>query len=229
MRGFRELAPTMPDTVSPELVLWSIPPAPEIPEALHWSKAVFVLGVHSGPASEVGDLFAPFARLGDPIADLSATHPYVAVQSELDALIPDGTRAYMKSHFANELSDAAITTPLDHNASRPSPLSLIAVRTLGGAVAHRRTQLSPTGSVLLVEPQTEETLSERIGSVPAQLYYPGSAFLCTPNAIAQGGHGLGNQVSESTGRELFIRAGFASFRRIGDTPVNRVFEARIQP
>jgi SAM-dependent methyltransferase len=97
------------------------------------------------------------------------------------------------------------------------------------AIAHARTQLAPTGSVLLVEPQTEETLAARIGSLPARLYYPGSAFLCTPNAIAQGGHGLGNQVPESTWRELFVRGGFPIFRRIGDTPVNRVFEARTQP
>jgi SAM-dependent methyltransferase len=97
------------------------------------------------------------------------------------------------------------------------------------AVAHARTRLAPTGSVLLVEPQTEETLAQRVGSLPAQLYYPGSAFLCTPNAIAQGGHGLGNQVPEQVWRDVFARAGFGTFRRVRDTPVNRVFEARIQP
>jgi FAD/FMN-containing dehydrogenase len=135
MRKFSALAPTMPETVSPELVVWSIPPDPDIPEELHWSKAVFVLGVYSGPASEVGDLFAPLATLGNPIADLSGTYPYVGVQSDVDALIPDGIRAYMKSHFADELSDAAIASLLEHDASRPCPLSLIAIRTLGGAVA----------------------------------------------------------------------------------------------
>jgi FAD/FMN-containing dehydrogenase len=135
MRGFRDLVPAMPETVSPELVVWSIPPDPDIPEELHWSKAVFVLGVYSGPASEVGDLFAPFATLGTPFADLSGTVPYVAVQSDVDALIPDGIRAYMKSHFADDLSDEAIAALLESDASRPSPLSLIAIRTLGGAVA----------------------------------------------------------------------------------------------
>jgi FAD/FMN-containing dehydrogenase len=134
MRGFRDVAPAMPDSVSPELVVWSIPPDPAIPEDLHWSKAVFVLGVYAGAASEVGELFAPFATLGNPIADLSGTYPYVAVQSDMDALIPDGIRAYMKSHFADELSDAAIATLLENDASRPNPLSLIAIRTLGGAV-----------------------------------------------------------------------------------------------
>ena len=41
----------------------------------------------------------------------------------------------MKSHFADELSDAAIATLLEHDASRPNPSSLIAIRTLGGAIS----------------------------------------------------------------------------------------------
>lgn len=135
MRAFRDLAPTMPETVSPELVVWSIPPDPEIPEELHWTKAVFVIGVYAGPASEVGDVLAPLGTLGNPFADLSGTFPYAAVQSELDALIPDGIRAYMKSHFADELTDESIATLLEHDAARPSPLTLTAIRTLGGAVS----------------------------------------------------------------------------------------------
>src|SRR5690606_30621148 len=34
MRRFRAVAPTMPETVSPELVVWSIPPDPSLPEEL---------------------------------------------------------------------------------------------------------------------------------------------------------------------------------------------------
>jgi hypothetical protein len=36
-------------------------------------------------------------------------------------------------------------------------------------------------------------------------------------------------VPEAAWRELFARAGFAVFRRLAATPVNRVFEARLQP
>jgi FAD/FMN-containing dehydrogenase len=125
----------MPETVSPELVLWSIPPDPAIPEELHGTPAVFVLGVYAGPADDAGDVFAPLASLGTPMADLSGTVPYVAVQSDVDPLLPDGVRAYMKSHFADGLSDAAIATLLEHDAARPHPLTLLAIRTLGGAVA----------------------------------------------------------------------------------------------
>ena len=135
MAGFRDVAPTMPETVSPQLVIWSIPPGPDVPEELHWTKAVFVVGVYSGPADEAGDVFAPLASLGTPIMDLSGTYPYVAVQSDIDALVPDGVRAYMKSHFAHDLTDQAIATLIECDASRPNPLTLTAIRTLGGAVA----------------------------------------------------------------------------------------------
>jgi SAM-dependent methyltransferase len=95
------------------------------------------------------------------------------------------------------------------------------------AIRHARTQLTPTGSVMLVEPAANESVVDSVGDVVAQLYYPGSTFLCTPNALAQGDVALGNQVPETTWRDLFARAGFSSFERVAGTPFNRVFEARI--
>ncbi len=94
------------------------------------------------------------------------------------------------------------------------------------AIGNARAQLAPTGSVMLVEPAAQESVAESVGDLAAQLYYPGSAFLCTPNALAQGGTALGNQVPEATWRELFRRAGFSTFSRVAATPFNRVVEAR---
>ncbi len=94
------------------------------------------------------------------------------------------------------------------------------------AIRNAHDQLAVTGSVMLVEPAARESVHEGIGDLAAQLYYPGSAFLCTPNAISQGDTALGNQVPEATWRELFTRAGFSSFTRVATTPFNRVFEAR---
>jgi 2-polyprenyl-3-methyl-5-hydroxy-6-metoxy-1,4-benzoquinol methylase len=91
---------------------------------------------------------------------------------------------------------------------------------------HVRSQLAEGGSVMLVEPAAKETLAERVGDLAAQLYYPGSALLCTPSALSQGDLALGNQVPEATWRDLFRQAGFTTFRRVADTPFNRVFEAR---
>ena len=135
MRAFREAVAGAPDTVSPELALWSIPPDPEIPEELHGSKAVFASAVYAGTPNEADEALAPLRTLGTPLADLSGTRRYVEVQSDIDELVPDGVRAYMKSHFADALDDDAVATLVECDESRPTPESLIVIRTLGGAIA----------------------------------------------------------------------------------------------
>jgi len=135
LRAFRDVAPDMPDEVAPQFALWSLPPDPEIPAEMHGMKVALVAGVYAGHPAEAGAVLAPLGELGTPLVDLSASRPYVDVQSDLDALVPDGVRSYMKSHFADELTDEAIETLVAWDARRPNPLSLIAIRTLGGAVA----------------------------------------------------------------------------------------------
>ena len=61
--------------------------------------------------------------------------PYVESQSALDGLFPDGGRYYWKSHFVDELTDELIDALVEHDAHRPSPESVIMIRTLGGAIA----------------------------------------------------------------------------------------------
>jgi hypothetical protein len=59
----------------------------------------------------------------------------VAAQSALDPLFPDGGRYYWKSHFLSQLSDEVISVLLDRDTHRPTPESVIFIRTVGGAVA----------------------------------------------------------------------------------------------
>ncbi|HVF79885.1 MAG TPA: FAD-binding oxidoreductase [Solirubrobacteraceae bacterium] len=135
LRAWRDYASQAPDEVTPEVGLWSIPPLPELPEDLHGEPVVFVAGLYAGPPREAAPVLAPLRQLGDPLVDLSATGPYVEAQSALDDLFPSGGRYYWKSHFLDELSDAAIATTLEHAALRPTPDSVVYIRTLGGAIA----------------------------------------------------------------------------------------------
>jgi FAD/FMN-containing dehydrogenase len=135
LRAWRDYAPEAPDEVTPEIGLWSIPPLPEVPEELHWAPVVVVAGLYAGPPGEAGPALAPLRQLGRPLEDMSATGPYVEAQSALDDLFPVGGRYYWKSHFLDELGDAAIATIVEHAAARPTPQSVIYIRTLGGAIA----------------------------------------------------------------------------------------------
>jgi hypothetical protein len=135
LRRWPDVVRAMPDTVTPELALWSVPPDPSIPAGMHGAKVVIVQGVYAGPADRGGRDLAPLQTLATPLIDASGTMPYVAIQSSLDELFPAGGRYYMKSHFMDELDDGAIAAILDHDARRPTPSSLIVIRSLGGAVS----------------------------------------------------------------------------------------------
>lgn len=93
-------------------------------------------------------------------------------------------------------------------------------------VARTRDQLADDGTVLLVEPMTAASADDAGGLMAARIFYPSSALLCTPGALASGGTALGNQVPDATWERIFRDNGFRSFRRVAESPFNRVFEAR---
>ncbi|MGW0188649.1 FAD-binding oxidoreductase [Streptomyces sp. NPDC003362] len=136
VRAWRDAAYTAPETVTPELLLWSVPAAPVIPQELHGANCVMIGAVYGGPPDDGATAaLAPQRELGPPLIDLSGTMPYVMLQSANTWRFPDGERYFMKSHFVDELSDEAIRTLVDWYSRRPTPESLIVVRTLGGAIA----------------------------------------------------------------------------------------------
>lgn len=135
MRAWREYAVKAPEEITPAIGLWTIPPIPDIPEELHGSPVVLVAAAYIGPAAEGTSALAPLQQLGAPVADLSGVVPWVETQSAMDELFPEGARYYWKSHFADELTDEAISTLLEYDSRRPSPEALLYVRTLGGAIA----------------------------------------------------------------------------------------------
>jgi SAM-dependent methyltransferase len=85
--------------------------------------------------------------------------------------------------------------------------------------------LKPGGTVLLVEPMAGRTVEENFNPV-GRVFSAASVMVCTPNAIAGGGTGIGTIASDDDEAKLFEAAGFASFRRATETPFNRIFEAR---
>ena len=135
LRAWRNYAPEAPDEVTPEIGLWSIPPLEDVPDEFHWAPVVVVGALYAGPPEQANPALAPLRELGTPLADLSGTGPYVEAQSALDDLFPSGGRYLWKSHFLDELSDEAIATILEHDAGRPTPQSVVYLRTLGGAIA----------------------------------------------------------------------------------------------
>jgi SAM-dependent methyltransferase len=96
-----------------------------------------------------------------------------------------------------------------------------------GAARQIKDQLAPGGSLLLVEPNAGDTLSDNLNPV-GRLFYAASTAICTGNAVAQGGGdaSLGAQAGEARLRSVFEQAGWSSFRRATETPFNAVYDAR---
>jgi cyclopropane fatty-acyl-phospholipid synthase-like methyltransferase len=105
-----------------------------------------------------------------------------------------------------------------------------ALHDMGNPVAvatHIRSTVADDGTLLLVEPFANDRLEDNLNPL-GKLFFSASAFLCTPNAISQGGHehALGAQAGEARLREVCMQAGFTRSRRATETPFNLVLEAR---
>jgi SAM-dependent methyltransferase len=97
-----------------------------------------------------------------------------------------------------------------------------------GAARHAREHLDEDGTVLLVEPFAIDGADANQQDNPtAALMYHASATICVPNSLSQDvGLGLGAQAGEERLRQVFTEAGYTSFRRVAETPMNIVLEAR---
>jgi SAM-dependent methyltransferase len=97
-----------------------------------------------------------------------------------------------------------------------------------GIAAYAREHLADGGTVLLVEPFAVDGRAQNVASNPmAALLYTVSSSICTPNSLSQEvGLGLGAQAGEGRLRQVFEEAGYSSFRRAAETPLNLILEAK---
>jgi 2-polyprenyl-3-methyl-5-hydroxy-6-metoxy-1,4-benzoquinol methylase len=97
-----------------------------------------------------------------------------------------------------------------------------------GIATYAREHLDPDGTVLLVEPFALDGRTQNIAGNPmAALLYTASTVICTPNSLSQEvGLGLGAQAGEARLRAVFEEAGFSSFRKAAETPLNLILEAK---
>ena len=87
-----------------------------------------------GPIAHGEKALAPFRAFGPPVADMVAPTPYVQLQQLLDAGLPPGLNNYWTSNFIGTLTDEAIDIAVDGFAQAPTPLCVLVLEQLGGAV-----------------------------------------------------------------------------------------------
>lgn len=95
-----------------------------------------------------------------------------------------------------------------------------------GAARQIHSVLADDGTLMIVEPQANDTLAENLNPV-GRVYYAFSTSICVPTSLSQEvGAALGAQAGEKRLREVLNEAGFSQVRRASETPFNMVLEAR---
>ncbi|MGH3101423.1 MAG: FAD-binding oxidoreductase, partial [Thermoleophilia bacterium] len=123
--AFHEIIQTAPDELTATCVLRTLPDG---------APVAAVTLCYNGPIDMGEAVVEPLRGVGSPIADLVRPMTYLEVQSLIDPLYPPGLCQYWKSNFVQELSDEAIDTIIEHFASVSSPLTLVILDQLGGAM-----------------------------------------------------------------------------------------------
>lgn len=96
-----------------------------------------------------------------------------------------------------------------------------------GAAKHVRQALAPDGTWLIVEPIAGDAVEQNLNPV-GRAYYAFSSFLCVPSSLSQDvGLALGAQAGQHRIHDVVTAAGFTRFRKVGETPFNLVYEARL--
>lgn len=124
-----------PDEFSCNCFYWSVPAAPSMPEALHGQPVVALMGTWAGDVQAGMDFIAPFRTLARPLVDMSGVCTYVELQQLVDPFFPRrALHYYWRSLNLRALPPAAMQELAEWASRRPSPMTLIDLWAMGGAV-----------------------------------------------------------------------------------------------
>ncbi len=137
----------LPDEMSTGVAFLNVPPLPAVPEPLRGKSVIALRGCFCGEKPEDGEeLLRPVREaLGETIMDTFGPMPFAAMDAiSMDPVDPMGSRGH--SEMLRDLSPEAIDTLVEVAGSESgSPLIILELRQLGGALARTADHLSTMG------------------------------------------------------------------------------------
>jgi SAM-dependent methyltransferase len=82
-----------------------------------------------------------------------------------------------------------------------------------------------SGTCMIVEPFAQNELENNVNPV-SSTFYAASTLICVPNSLAFEGPALGAQAGENRIKDVAMKSGFSHFKRVCETPLNIVYEAK---
>lgn len=207
LRNWRDFITTAPDEVTCDLLVWGMPPLPMVSPEMHWSPVVLISSMYAGPVDKGELVLRPARELGTPLFDLSGPRPYVAMQAEIDPLVPDGLQYYWKCINADVLDEPLIEAIVDLAADRPSPRTLLGLRGLGGAMSRVPENATAYGNRSALYNLSFDTTWEDPAQSEEMISWTRSAW-SRIHDLTQGGVYL-NFTGQDEGGEALARAGYA--------------------
>ena len=134
LRYSRDFMDEAPHDLTVYETFMTVPPEQPFPEELHGKPALAIGIVYAGDPDQGERVLRPLREFGPPSLDLLGRMPVIGAQEMLDPTAPHGMRNYSKSHWLDELPDAAIQRMVELHADVPSPMSLIITARMGGAI-----------------------------------------------------------------------------------------------
>ena len=147
VHAYREWAAGMPDEMTAWLRFLHLPPLPDVPEPLRDRPIVDVTSVFAGPAAEAEELMRPLMELGDPILDGRAPIGAPALSrlnGDPPQPVPGAGAGAVLDEFPADAADALIEVA---GPGSGSPLLMIQLRPLGGALTEAPENAGATGAV----------------------------------------------------------------------------------
>ncbi len=135
VRSYRDFMEDAPDEFGGGCVFLTAPPAPFIPEEVQGSKLVAVFVCYVGAIEEGEEAIRPLREAIPPAMDMVQPMPYTVLQALIDAGNPPGMPQYWKAGFLDEMPDEAIDTIVERAKGMTSPLTVVVLVPMGGAIA----------------------------------------------------------------------------------------------
>lgn len=134
LQGYVPAAMAAPDELTTIATLMHLPPLPFVAPQDHGRLAFLVAPVFAGDMADAESVMAPIRALAEPIADMVAPMPYPAIY-EMTAEAAHPTAGFTRSMFLDSLDTETIDTVIEHMGRATSPMAMIQIRVLGGAMA----------------------------------------------------------------------------------------------
>jgi hypothetical protein len=134
LAGFREFMATASDDVNATAVLWTVQSGSAFPSQFHGRNVVTLAGIFVGEPDEGERVLQPLRMIDEPLFDMSSR--LTEVQRLFDPFFPKGELCYYwKGGDIDSLDDDIVAEIEGAARHRPSPLSMVGIWALGGAMS----------------------------------------------------------------------------------------------